>query len=325
MVRMASNHGAWSGVMAVLLGWSALGGSRSAEACEPTPWSANVVLPPAVPAAAPTNPVLLAIVEAPEVDDPVMLMTAGGVEVPVGVSWELTSSNGQALLTVTPEVPLEPLSEYVWTVGLLEHPMITGEGGDAEAPVPGEPVATLVDSGVGSGCSFEIGWIDYEIEVPGLTEPVATYAVVPAEDPTPERPYVRIDGALGSSVRVRMLENTETCFEVHVMDYGGNAAAAGTVCLEGPVVEGESSSGSDGTTSGDETGGDGTTAEPPTPTEPDSPTTSSTGADADTGPAQDDGDVPDRGCACQAAPRSPAGGLLVLLPPLLFVRRRARR
>lgn len=328
MGRMTMRRGACGCVMAVLVGLAVSGGSREAEACPPLRWDANIVLPPAELVEVPLNGALLATIDAPNGwEEVVTLATAAGVDVPVEVSLELTSSNEGALLVVRPTGLLEPLTEYVWTVWELQRSMFTGDIADAQAPVPGEPLATLVESGVGDGCSPVVQWSDYDLEVPELREPVATYAVIPAESPTPERPYARVEGALGSSVRVRVYENTQPCFEVRVMDYGGNAATAGTVCVEGPVVEGESSSGGDDSTTGsDGTGGDGTTAAPPIPEEPEPHPTSSTDADtgSDTGPAQDEDGVPESGCGCQASPRSPTGGLLLLVPPLLLVRRRAR-
>lgn len=323
---MTMRRGACGCVMAVLVGLAVSGGSREAEACGPLRWDANIVLPPAM-LVVPLDGALLATIDAPNGwEEAVTLATATGVDVPVEVSLELTSSNEQALLVARPVGLLEPLTEYVWTVGKLQRSMFTSDIGDPQAPVPGEPLATLVEMGVGDGCSETVQWSDYDLAVPELRELVATYAVIPAQSPTPERPYARVVAAQGSSVRVRVYEDTQPCFEVRVMDYGGNAATAGTVCVEGPVVEGESSSGDD-STGADGTAGDGTTATPPIPEEPEPPPTSSTGADtgSDTGPAQDDGGVPDRGCACQASPRSPARGLVWLLPGLLLVRPRARQ
>lgn len=322
---MTMRRGACGCVMAVLMGLAVSGGSRPAEACQPLGWDANIVLPPAM-LVVPLNSALLATIDAPNGwEEAVTLATATGVDVPVEITVELTSSDEEALLVVRPTGLLEPLTEYVWTVGELQRTIFTGDIADAQAPESGEPLATLVQSGVGDDCSEVVQWSDYELAVPEVREPVATYAVIPAESPTPERPYARVAAALGPSLRVRVYEDTEPCFEVHVMDFGGNAALAGTVCVAGPVVAGGSSSGSDATTGVDGTAGDGTTAESPMPTEPDSPFTSSTGAGSDTGSAQDEDGVPDHGCACQASPRSPWGGLLLLLPPLLgFVRRRAR-
>lgn len=312
----------------VLVGLAVAGGSRTAAACPPRGWDASIVLPPSAAAEVPFNGVLLATIDAPGTPsgwEDVTLATAEGVDVPVDVLIERTTSDERALVVVRPTRLLDSLTGYVWTVGSVQRSLFTSDIADPQPPVPGEPLATLVESGVGDDCSEAVQWSDYDLEVPALREAVATYAVIPATSPTPERPYAWVTAALGPSLRVRVYEDTEPCFEVHVMDYGGNTALAGTVCVAGPVVAGESSSGGDATTGADGTAGDGTTAEPPMPTEPDSPLTSSTGAGSDTGSAQDEDGGPERGCACEAAPRSSWGGLLVLLPPLLgFVRRRAR-
>jgi hypothetical protein len=309
----------------------ALGALRQAEACEPLGWEADVVLPPADAVPVPTNPVLLAVITAPNGwEQEVTLATVDGVEVPLSIELLESSSGEGGLLRIVPQGPLEPQTEYVWSMGPVpyQYPIVTGDESDSTLPTPGEPIASLVDSGVGYGCSDVVLWNEYEIEVPDPGEPVATLVLLPASDPTPERPYARVAGATGTSARVVVFEGEDLCFEVQVVDHAGNAVTAGNACIEGPPASEGSSGDGTGTSGGDETGADtdgtgGTTVEPTTTMDAGSSTAPASETGTEPGPPQTD-DTLDEGCACRAERRRSWGVVLLLLAPLLLARRKAR-
>jgi hypothetical protein len=314
--------------IAVLIGLFVLGEPRLADACPPLSWEASILIPPEGAEPMPIDGALLAVITAPNDnwEQSVSLTDADGVEVPVVVVLELTGSNEQTLLRAQPRAPLAPQTEYTWSIGpdgQAQRTFVTGDEADLVAPTPGEPVATLVESGIGDGCSPEAPWTDYDIEVPELSEAVATLAIVPAPMPTEERPHGRIEGANGAVVRVRLYSDVELCWDVQVEDHGGHVVPAGTVCLGGPAEE-SSSSGDGGSSSGGAETADGTTTgEVPATTGDSEASTTVAAGSSDSAPAVDD-DAPagGGGCGCAASPRSPGGGFLLL--PLLLARRRSR-
>jgi MYXO-CTERM domain-containing protein len=299
MSRAGAGAGAWV-VLSLLV---ALAGPRVAAACPTVPREVEFVIPPLDAGPMPRDGALLADVSNPGgLENEVSLVASDGVVVPLEVTIHYYSANEHALFEAHALEPLEPNTEYVWSVGLAQQPMVTGEGFDQAIPTPGEPVAAFAGTVVRTGC-FGLRTVvdEHDITVSGLREPVALVASRPGS----------IGVGLGSPLRVGLVSGYEGCWEVRAFDYGGHWATAGTVCAASlPADEGSSGAGDTTDAVGEGTGG-GTTTDAVSTTE------MGTGP----APAHDDGAV-DRGCACQVSPQPHAAlGLLLLLA---VPRRRAR-
>jgi MYXO-CTERM domain-containing protein len=267
---------------------------RVAEACQPTPWDANVLLPPDGDGPAPRNGAFLAIITAEGPHSSILSLTraADGAEIEIEVEragHDTVLIRGRAL-----EV-LEPQTEYLWTLGSVTRPFVTSSAADHVPPTSTGVTATLTGVEERFGClNAHVYGETWVFEAIGTTEPIAMYGLTWGMYDAGEWSRWAPLAGDGEEMKAWLTRMYPTCIDVHVVDYGGNDVFARRRCFDaGPITEG--STGSTGTDDDTTSGGE----EPPP------------GTTGDVDAAVDDDAA--TGCGCKVRTNAGASGPLALL------------